>query len=434
MRKLYWFQNDLRLQDNPGLHAQMDAGGLLLVYLLPVNRPWCNTTGMGPQRERFLRESLQALQVALAELGQNLLVLEGSPELVIPDLVREYRIDAVATSLTPGYYERKTLNLLRARLEVPLQVHGGNTLFDREDLPFALEDMPRHFTPFKQAVESLESGEPLPVPGSLPRPPAVRFHRVPPAAAQPHTALPVRGGSENARRRLRQFVFEERTVLVYKQTRNCLDGLDGSTTLSPWLANGGISAREVAQAVREFEVTHSANESTYWLLFELLWREFFHWRALRDDVSLFRMRPSGGQKRLHSCTFEPRSFARWCSGSTDYPLVNGLMRQLVATGWMSNRGRQIAASCLINELRLDWRYGAAFFEKHLLDYDVASNYGNWQYIAGVGADPRGGRHFNLDKQAQEYDPRGIFVEKWQGRQPRQPEFVTDAADWPILDE
>lgn len=434
MRKLYWFQSDLRLQDNPGLLAQQDAEGLLLVYLLPVNRPWCNTTGMGPQRERFLRESLQALQASLAELGQNLLVLEGSPELVIPDLVRDYRIDIVATSATPGYYERKTLNLLRSRLGVPLQVHGGNTLFTRTELPFALEDLPGQFTPFKKAVQGLDIAAPQPAPDTLPRPPSVRFHRVPAAPAQPHTALPVRGGSQNGWRRLRQFVFEEKTILVYKQTRNCLDGLDGSTTLSPWLANGGLSAREVAAAVSEFESAHTSNESTYWLLFELLWREFFHWRAVLDDVGLFRLRPTGGQKRLHNCTFEPRSFARWCSGDTDYPLVNGLMRQLVATGWMSNRGRQIAASCLINELGLDWRYGAAFFEKHLLDYDVASNYGNWQYIAGVGADPRGGRHFNLEKQASEHDPKGIFVEKWGGRQPRQPEFVTDAADWPLVED
>ena len=85
------------------------------------------------------------------------------------------------------------------------------------------------------------------------------------------------------------------------------------------------------------------------------------------------------------------------------------MHQLVQTGWMSNRGRQIVASCLVNELGLDWRYGAAFFEKHLVDYDVASNYGNWQYIAGVGCDPRGGRHFNLEKQAEIFDPDGVFL-------------------------
>ena len=119
---------------------------------------------------------------------------------------------------------------------------------------------------------------------------------------------------------------------------------------------------------------------------------------------------------------------------TNYPIVNALMRQLVATGWMSNRGRQIAASCLINELDGDWRFGAAFFEKHLIDYDVGSNYGNWQYIAGVGSDPRGGRHFNLVKQTADHDPNGIFIAKWGGVRPLQPDFITDAADWPIDSE
>jgi deoxyribodipyrimidine photo-lyase len=337
----------------------------------------------------------------------------------------------VATSTTPGYYESRTLATLHRRLGVTFQVHQPGTLFQESQLPFQIADLPEHFTPFRQAVDGLEIPSPLPAPSRLPPPPAAPFEPVLASAESPHTALPIRGGTVSGQRRLRQFIFEQQAIVDYKQTRNCLNGLEGSSTLSPWLANGSLSPREVAESVRRFEAEHVKNESTYWLLFELLWREFFHWRALQDSASLFRLRPAGGRKRLHKCTFEPRSFARWSSGCTEYPLVNALMRQLVATGWMSNRGRQIAASCLVNELGLDWRYGAAFFEKHLLDYDVASNYGNWQYIAGVGADPRGGRHFNLEKQAQEYDPEDLFVEKWDGRRPSQPEYVTDAADWPI---
>lgn len=439
MRTLYWFQNDLRLRDNPGLLAQLDASELLLVFLFPVNRPWCNVTGMGGQRERFLRESLQALREELGPLGQNVLILDGSPELVIPDLVRDYRIDSVATSATPGFYERKTLETLREKMPVPVSVHRGSTLFDTEELPFDLDELPQHFTPFKEAVlaqtqaQTAAGPEPLEPPCALPPPPSVTFHKLPVIDVQPHIGLPLRGGSKAGNRRLRQFVFDERSIVNYKETRNCLDGLDGSSTLSPWLANGSLSPREIASAIRQFEADNEANESTYWLYFELLWREFFHWRAVVDDINLFRLRPAGGRKRLHNCTFDPRGFARWCSGSTDYPLVNALMRQLVATGWMSNRGRQIAASALINELGIDWRYGAAFFEKHLIDYDVASNYGNWQYIAGVGADPRGGRHFNLLKQTAEHDPEGVFVKKWQGEQPAQPMYVADAADWPITE-
>ncbi len=431
MRHLYWFRNDLRLNDNPGLLAHAGADRLLLVYLWPRNRPWCNVTGMGEQRERFLVENVRSLRQGLLRLGQDLLVLHGSPEVVIPELVRDYRVDRVGASRAPGYYERRTVELLRRRLPVPLDLHDTGTLFDEESLPFGSGALPAHFTPFREQVEALPVAAPVPRPDVLPRPPAAPFNDVPESTTRPHTALPIRGGSVPGNRRLRQFVFEDQGIARYKTTRNCLDGLAGSSTLSPWLANGSLSAREVAAAIRRFERRHERNESTRWLYFELLWREFFQWRALQDDRSLFRA--GGGARRLRRCTFEPRSFTRWCAGDTDYPIVNAVMRQLTATGWASNRGRQIASSCLVNELQLDWRYGAAFFEKHLIDYDVASNYGNWQYIAGVGADPRGGRHFDLDKQAREHDPDGTFTRKWDGDRPPQPVHVTDAADWPIVD-
>ncbi|RLQ21843.1 DASH family cryptochrome [Seongchinamella sediminis] len=429
MRKLFWFRNDLRLHDNPGLDAQARIDGLLLVYCWPVNRPWCNVTGLGAQRERFLLESLQALRQALRDLGQDLLLVQGSPELVIPELVRDYRIDAVVSSKAPGYYERRTTEHLQQTLPVPLELYDNATLFTQAELPFSLSAMPDQFTPFRQLLDEQRPGKPAAPLTRLPPPPAARFDSIPAATATAPPALPLRGGSPAGQRRLRQFVFDQQGIRQYKQTRNCLDGLSGSSTLSPWLANGCISARQVAAAIADHEQRHGGNDSTYWLYFELLWREFFHWRARRDDISLFRA--GNHRRKLHNCSFEPRAFARWCAGDTEYPIVNAVMRQLVATGWASNRGRQIAASCLVNELKLDWRYGAAFFEKHLIDYDVASNYGNWQYLAGVGADPRGGRHFDLDKQTREHDPDGIFIEQWGGRRPSQPEFVTDAADWPI---
>jgi deoxyribodipyrimidine photo-lyase len=431
MRHLHWFQNDLRVHDNPALASHAAAESLLCVYLMPKPRPWCNLSGLGGQRERFLRESLIELDRELAAMGQALLVLEGSPELVIPDLVARYSITEISTSFTAGEYERRGIDHLTRQLDIPVQVHRGNTLFDPEDLPFELEDMPSVFSPFRRKVEKISVKGPSPAIDRLPPPPAVQFDAIPRAAAAPHPALPLPGGRPAGLRRLKQFVFDEKRIIRYKETRNCLDGLDGSSTLSPWLANGNLSVREVAHEIFRFEREAQANESTYWLFFELLWREFFHWRAVKDGARLFRHRGVSGQRQIR--TFEPRAFARWCAGDTNYPLVNALMRQLLATGWMSNRGRQIAASCLVNELNHDWRYGAAFFEKHLIDYDVGSNYGNWQYIAGVGADPRGGRHFSIEKQTAQHDPDGIFIRKWEGEQPSQPEFVTDAADWPLGD-
>lgn len=429
MRHLHWFRNDLRLYDNSAIASHAAADSLLCVYLMPRPRPWCNLVGMGAQRDRFLRESLVDLRRSLNALGQDLMVLEGSPELVIPDLVSRFGITEVSTSFTPGFYERCTLKHLSSKLEVPVHSHRGNSLFQLGDLPFSLTDLPGVFSPFRRKLEGLEVPGPGAEPEQLPPPPAGQFDAIPAAHAKRHPALPLPGGRNAGLRRLRQFIFDEQSIVRYKQTRNCLDGLDGSSTLSPWLASGCLSVREVAHAIFAFERDQVANESTYWLFFELLWREFFFWRAVADDRHLFRY--AGDSGKVRTCAFDPRNFARWCAGDTDYPIVNALMRQLVATGWMSNRGRQVAASCLINELNGDWRFGAAFFEKHLIDYDVGSNYGNWQYIAGVGSDPRGGRHFNLEKQATQHDPEGIFVHKWGGNRPSQPRHAVDAADWPI---
>jgi deoxyribodipyrimidine photo-lyase len=199
-------------------------------------------------------------------------------------------------------------------------------------------------------------------------------------------------------------------IASYKETRNQLDGWDFSSKLSPWLAFGCISARQVAEAIRQYENKYQANDSTYWLYFELLWREYFQWLAFRYGKKMFALR--GIQNKNPLLSFYSAEFTAWCYGNTASDFVNAFMRQLLNTGWMSNRGRQIVASYLINELGVDWRYGAAWFEQQLIDYDVAANWGNWQYLAGVGTDPRGRRHFNIEKQRQTYDPESIFIERW----------------------
>ncbi len=432
MRHLNWFRTDLRINDNPALASHAAADSLLCLFLLPKPRPWCNLTGIGAQRDRFLRESLTELKQELRELGQDLLVLEGSPELVIPHLVERYGITEVSVSEHPGWEEKQSVAYLAGKLDIPIQIHRGNSLFTETDLPMTLDDLPKVFSPFRRKVEKLNVRGPRTAPEQLPPPPSAQFDAIPPSMHKPHPGLPLPGGRRAGLRRVKQFIWDDESISQYKLTRNCLDGFDGSSTFSPWLANGNLSVREVAHTIFDFEKSRVANESTYWLFFELLWREFFYWRAEVDGKALFLLSGLTGKPRRS--TFEPRNFARWCAGDTNYPIVNALMRQLVATGWMSNRGRQIAASCLINELDGDWRFGAAFFEKHLIDYDVGSNYGNWQYIAGVGSDPRGGRHFNLVKQTADHDPNGIFIAKWGGVRPLQPDFITDAADWPIDSE
>jgi deoxyribodipyrimidine photo-lyase len=210
-------------------------------------------------------------------------------------------------------------------------------------------------------------------------------------------------------------------------------GWSTSTKFSPWLANGSISPRFLLQALRNYEHENGGNDSTYWIYFELLWREYFQWYADHFQQRLFSFKGTNSRKPLTS--FYPQRFKQWVNGTTPWAIVNACMKELQHTGYLSNRGRQLVASCLVNELALDWRCGAAYFEQQLLDYDVGSNWGNWQYIAGVGPDPRGGRHFNLAKQAQIYDPQGDYRQQWLGDSAVMPSGrpldSVDMVDWPI---
>lgn len=333
----------------------------------------------------------------------------------------------------PGWYEQQSLNQLIFDFpDIQFKQHYGLTLFEQQELPFPLEDLPNSFSKFRKLVEPLALTAPAPDINQLPPMPSFYLPDLKPwpiRKAREQTLFT--GGEQAALTQLSDY-FATNLPSTYKETRNELDGWENSTKLSPWLAQGSISARQVKACLEIYERDHGANDSTYWIFFELLWREYFHWYATHYGSHLFRAQGIGNGH--HHGSFYPERFRKWCSGNTPYPIVNACMKQLNETGFMSNRGRQLAASCLIYDLGIDWRYGAAYFESQLLDYDVASNWSNWQYIAGVGADIRGGRHFNLEKQTQLYDPEHHFIEKWHGHQFDTQLDSLDAADWPLPPE
>jgi deoxyribodipyrimidine photo-lyase len=392
---------------------------------------------MGNHRWRFLWQNLMALEKSLRPLGQRLHIAFGEPEVVIPKLVNERRIGRVIRSRQPGTEEVGQWQLLKNQLpDTVFQQFETLSLFTEGSLPMPLADLPDTFSQFRKQVEKAgqrHSGAlRIRTLTALPPPPGFSDDNrgLCPAIAEPQHPLEFRGGEEAGLARLKEFVFQNHGIATYKETRNELDTWDASSKFSPWLANGSLSAREVAETIDEYEQTETSNESTYWLWFELLWREYYYWYALKHGANLFRR--IGVQRKSRPVTFYGHRFMAWCNGNTEYPLVNAAMNQLRETGYMSNRARQLVASCFVNELELDWRYGAAWFQEQLIDYDVASNWGNWQYLAGVGADPRGLRRFNLEKQAQQYDPEGEFVARWDGKtdQPVGLHLV-DAADWPV---
>ena len=446
---LCWFRNDLRLHDHAALAAAQHGGA---THLLPVYchapahdvTPW-GFARKGRHREAFEGAALRGLSQRLTALGNPLLTCRGAPATVLPALAQALGATTVVCEDIAAPEEQAQVAALRA---AGLQVHTvwQSSLLDPATLPFAPAQLPAVFTTFRQAVErnGVAPPSPLAAPAALlPPPPAGALsddvlHAVGAQGmidqvgsertvatdagrrADSHQAgcdarssfpygTPACDGAEAAALAHLTQYLSRKLPHSYKATRNGLTGLDYSSKFSPWLATGALSARQVMAALREFEATHGANDGSYWLWFELLWRDYFRQLHLQHGPALYRARGLSAQPLA---PHNAQGFSRWCQGDTGEPLVDAAMHELSATGYLSNRLRQLVASYLVHDLRGDWRAGAAWFESQLVDFDVYSNQGNWLYIAGRGTDPRGGRRFNPQKQTQDHDPDGRYRRMW----------------------
>jgi deoxyribodipyrimidine photo-lyase len=426
MTSLLWFKQDLRVDDNPVLAAAMQATDCLPVYC--IDPRWFQPDGRGllpcgPRRAQFILESLADLQRNLRIKGSDLLVLQGEPEQVLPSLCVDMDVQAVYAHAEHAPDEQALMARLKQALphDVDLHVLESNALFDPADLPFSLEAMPGVFTRFRNKIEKHPPAHtPLPLsPGMAPLPvgaldlirglPELLDLGLQACPAEPRSALPEGAGETSGRAWLDDYLWDSQSVRHYKETRNGLLGKHFSSKLSSWLTHGCLSPRRVMHELREHEAVHGANDSTYWLWFELLWREFFRLSLRLHGSAFFHF---GGLQNGTPPRGADQRWLDWREGNTGQPFVDACLRELNASGFLSNRGRQIAASYLIHDLQQDWRLGAAWFEQQLIDYDAASNWGNWAYIAGVGHDPRGGRAFNVAMQAERHDPDGKYVETW----------------------
>jgi len=226
----------------------------------------------------------------------------------------------------------------------------------------------------------------------------------------------MRGGEKAGLERLHFYLWEGRHIDTYKSTRNGLLGSTYATKFSPWLAHGCLGARHIYHEIKKYEEKNGANDSTYWVFFELLWRDYFKWIGMKhknDIFKLYGLRGKDGKGMSDRVWKQDKGdFEKWAKSQTGYPFVDANMLELTATGHMSNRGRQNVASFLTKDLKIDWRMGAEFFESFLIDHDVTSNYCNWMYVAGVGNDLREDRYFNVLKQGHMYDAQGEYICYW----------------------
>jgi deoxyribodipyrimidine photo-lyase len=372
---------------------------------------------MGELREKFLNESLIDLRNKLRRLGNDLILLYGLPEVEIPNIAAHLKIDTLFSTKEFAFDEIRTEKLIQKRLNgIQLEFVTGNFLYHPDDITFKSDDIPDIFTSFRKNLEKYSSPRaPLeapvelkPLPGGL-APDRYSSGLIDKKFDGVENTL-FKGGETNALNRLKEYIWETQSIKRYKYTRNGLLGRNYSSKFSPWLANGSLSPLRIYKEIKQFEAEVTKNISTYWLAFELIWRDFFRYQTIKHGRRLFLK--GGIRNSSHVYDSDTENFYLWREGKTGIPFIDANMRELNETGFMSNRGRQNTASFLVKDLKIDWRLGASYFENRLIDYDVYSNWGNWNYIAGVGNDPRENRYFNILLQAKKYDPSGEYVKTW----------------------
>ncbi len=420
---LIWFRNDLRTIDNAVLNEACKNGDKVIgVYCFDPRQFKADMFGFkktGKFRAKFLIETIQDLKQQLNRLNIGLLVFQDSPENVIPKLCKDYQI-------TDIYIQKEwTQEEVDIEKKVKSKTNGINWhsfynqfLYQPDDINFEISKTPQVFTVFRKKLEKYIDVQEEVIVAKQPEDNKINNKTTIPTLLDlgfeefkmhPYSAFPFKGGETKGLKRLNDYFFNTKKLGFYKKTRNGLVGVDYSSKLSPWLANGSISARTIYWNVKKFEKEHFKNQSTYWLIFELIWRDYFKYVSMKHGNQIFKL--EGILQKDYEWSTNQTQIERWINGRTPSDFVNANMVELKETGWMSNRGRQNVASYFAKELELDWRIGASYFESLLLDYDVHSNYGNWMYVAGVGNDPRN-RKFNVQLQAERYDTNGKFRNLW----------------------
>lgn len=417
MRALHWFRNDLRLDDNRALaSAAAEADALLLAFIF--DDELLRRDRQGAARIQFLRDCVERLGHELERRGQMLAVRRGRPETWIPRLARRARAERVYWNRDTSPYARRRDATVESGLRaegIPALTFKDRVIFEEDEIRSGQGRSYTVFTPYRNAwwkryrAEPPERSRPLRLP---PRIHGIAAGRIPSmrtlGGPAPGVKLPT-GGEAAALRRLDRFLA--RGLGAYA-TRRDFPSVDGTSRLSPYLRFGALSIRRCFTRTEAFAAEHptAAQGARKWLD-ELVWREFYaailaaHPRVLRGSY-----RAPYDALRWDNNTGR---FAAWCEGRTGYPFVDAGMRQLRATGWMHNRARMVAASFLVKDLLIDWRWGERFFWTWLVDGDPASNNGGWQWCASTGTDAQPYfRIFNPVRQGERFDPDGAYVRRW----------------------
>jgi deoxyribodipyrimidine photo-lyase len=410
MTTIIWFRRDLRIRDNPALIAALDSGEDVIPFFCLDERLVSGRFASGP-RTQFMLESLHDLDAALRARGSGLVIRTGDPLRELIEVAHEIGVERVHATVDAGPYGRRRDQTARERLEqagITLRGHAGLFAVDNlEEMRTGSGGPFRVFTPFYRSWLTAPRRDVERLPRSLPALPAkLKKGRIPSletlglASTVTH---PMAGGEEAGLKRWRS--FRDGALSGYDSGRDDLAG-DGSSKLSPYLHFGCISPRQL-----EAELPDGVGAEEFRR--QLAWRDFYA-HVLREFPDNRHHEYQPRYRDRIEWRDDAEDFERWCQGRTGYPLVDAGMRQLATEGWMHNRARLVVGSFLTKELGIDWRRGEQHFMSLLLDGDMCSNNGNWQWIASVGVDPQpvSRRILSPSRQQEKFDPTGAYVRRY----------------------
>lgn len=410
---LVWFRNDLRLHDNEMLvEAIAKSDSILPVYFFDpryFDRTLFKTSKTGLNRTLFLLESVSALRMAFQQKGGDILIVHGKPEEEILDLVERFEISEVYHHREVGPEETgisASVEDVLWKQKVNLRHFIGHTLYNKEDLPFPIKDIPDVFSQFKKKTEReaiVKSCFEVPQDivfveneswGDLPDLQILGFEQ---AAASGNLDKHISGGEAAGLDHLIKMLGEGSEIYLKVNSKGGGDKQGFSSKLSAWLSFGCLSPRKVYWQIREAEGRFGNNANFNQVLLGLLWRDYFRFMFKKHGINFFK---ETDFQELIEAPEETDSEAvqQWKTGRTGHVLVDRYMQELNGSGFISQAGRLVVATFLVHVLKVHWTRGAAYFEEKLIDYSPASNWGNWANVAGAGLDLKSKNTFDLEKQ------------------------------------
>ncbi len=393
-RIIYWFRNDLRLKDNQALFAAVDAADEIIpVYVFDPRQFEKTKLGFrrtGALRAQFLIEAVSELRQNIRQKGGDLLIRSGTPETIIAKLAEDFNADYVYTSKEIAPQETRIESSLSKNLKtanVDIKLFWMDTMINAFDLPFPVSKLPSGFTDFERLLSNdLKIKDQFPTPATITLPADFEAGSIPglpelgidPNEIPAKTAGVSPGGETHALAVLKEYVEQYvKKDIAYPSAEPLTD-----TRLSDWLSLGCISASYIYRSVKTAQ-SHAVTEDA--IITNLLKREFLHWTLLRYGPRMFK--PSGVKHHFNRrWKNDNATFEKWTSGEIENNTINDVISKLIATGFITASEREVAARYLVDDLDINWTWGAMYFESLLLDYEASVNWGRWNTIAGVGED------------------------------------------------